>query len=302
LAQDITKRTPDAFEGEAIDTELVVPWLTEYERQRVDEAKAVSAEALARAAAEIRTQHDCTLAEQISAKSGMAIVSASRLVAARHRGLLLPHLDLDFDHLGIVSVAAVLADPDRFIGETLADPLEGADYGRCKAKVMRGGDGLFIHSFAHGRAFYLLRHDARSAKAAIVQAPVDGVIDYAMAIRATAEMEADELADFAATVAKTVGIGVRAVMARIVKERREREQAQRKAALASGGDGRLIRPRPEPDGELLPTTKFLDEVLASDQREEPPMRDASGNLVEVRAQEAQVGVARHIEPRVAPGV
>jgi hypothetical protein len=244
LAQDITKRTPDAFEGEAIDTELVVPWLTEYERQRVDEAKAVSAEALARAAAEIRTQHDCTLAEQISAKSGMAIVSASRLVAARHRGLLLPHLDLDFDHLGIVSVAAVLADPDRFIGETLADPLEGADYGRCKAKVMRGGDGLFIHSFAHGRAFYLLRHDARSAKAAIVQAPVDGVIDYAMAIRATAEMEADELADFAATVAKTVGIGVRAVMARIVKERREREQAQRKAALAS--------PVPPPDYRMRP--------------------------------------------------
>jgi hypothetical protein len=36
------------------------------------------------------------------------------------------------------------------------------------------------------------------------------------------------------------------------------------------------------DGERLPTTKFLDEVLASDQREEPPMRDASGNLVEVR--------------------
>jgi hypothetical protein len=285
LAQDVTKRTPDVFEGEAIDTGLVVPPLTEYERQRVEEAKAVSAEALGKAAAEIRTQHDRMLAEKTSAKSGMPITSALRLVAARHRGVLLPHLDLDFDHLGIVSVAAVLADPDRFIGETLADPLEGADYGRCKAKVMRGDDGLFIHSFAHGRAIYLLRHDARSAKAMITQAPVDGLIDYAMAILATTEMEADELADFAATVAKTKGIGVRAVMARIAKERREREQAQRKKVLASGGDGRLIRPRPEPDGELLPTTKFLDEVLASDQREEPPMRDASGNLVEVRVQE-----------------
>jgi hypothetical protein len=72
----------------------------------------------------------------------LPIISASRLVAARHRGVLLPHLELDFDHLGIVSVAAVLADPDRFIGETLADPLEGADYGRHA--------GLFIHSFAHG--------------------------------------------------------------------------------------------------------------------------------------------------------
>ena len=153
------------------------------------------------------------------------------MVAARHRGVLLPHLELDFDHLGIVSVAAVLAEPDRFIGETLADPLEGADYGRCKAKVMRGDDsGLLIHSFAHGRTIYLLRHDARSAKAAIAQAPVDGLIDYAMAILATTEMEPDELEDFAASVAKATGIGVRAVKARIAKERREREQAERKAA------------------------------------------------------------------------
>jgi hypothetical protein len=132
----------------------------------------------------------------------MPIISALRLAAARHRGVLLPHLDLDFDHLGIVSVAAVLADPDRFVSETLADPLEGADYGRCKAKVMRGGDGLFIHSFAHGRALYLLRHDARSAKAAITQAPAAGLMDYAMAMLATTEMEADELEEFVASVAK----------------------------------------------------------------------------------------------------
>jgi hypothetical protein len=283
LAQDVTKRTPEVFEGEKIDTELVVPRLTEYERQLVDEAKAVSSEALGKAAAEIRAQHDRTLAEQISAKSGMPIISAKRLVEARHRGALLPHLDLDFDHLGMSSVAELLADPDRFVGETLADPLEGADYGRCKAKVMRGDDGdLFIHSFAHGRSLYHLRHDARSAKAAIAKAPVDGLVDSAMAILAMTQMEADELTDFVTTVAKKADVGVQAVKARIAKDRREREQAKRKATLASGGDGRLIRPRPQPDGELLPTTKFLDEVLASDQREEPPMRDASGNFVEVR--------------------
>jgi hypothetical protein len=113
----VTKRTPDVFEGEAVDTELVVPRLSEYERQRVKEAKAASAEALGRAATEIRTQHDRTLAERISTKLGLPIISASRLVAARHRGILLPHLELDFDHLGIVSVAEVLADPNRFVGE-----------------------------------------------------------------------------------------------------------------------------------------------------------------------------------------
>src|SRR5262249_55323379 len=145
--------------------------------------------------------------------------------------------------------------------------------------------GLFIHSFAHGQSIYLLRHDARSAKAAIAQAPVDGLIDYAVALQAMTDMEADELADFVATVAKKAGIGVKAGKERVAKERREREKASRKTALASSGEGRVIRPRPAFDGELLPTTKFLDEILASDQREEPPMRDASGNLVEVRVQE-----------------
>ena len=106
-----------------------------------------------------------------------------------------------------------------------------------------------------------------------------------MAILANSEMEPDELADFAATVAKAAGIGVRAVMARIAKERRERERAERKAAMSQRADGRIVRPRPEPDGELTPTVTFLDQVLAADPREEPPMRDASGNLVEVRVRE-----------------
>ena len=101
---------------------------------------------------------------------------------------------------------------------------------------MRADDGgLFIHSFAHGRGFYRLRHDVRSAKAAIAQAPADAVVDYRHGDLGQTEMEADELADFAATVAKAAEIGVRAVMARIDKERRERERAQRKAAMASEG-------------------------------------------------------------------
>src|SRR3984893_13648063 len=124
-------------------------------------------------------------------------MTALRLVQARHRGVLLPYVDLDFDHLGIVPVLQVLADPDCFIGETLADPLEGADYGRCKAKVMRDDEGArFIHSFAHGQAIYRLRHDARSAKAAIDQMPKDGLVDYAMGLLAQAEMEAGERAHF----------------------------------------------------------------------------------------------------------
>jgi hypothetical protein len=106
-----------------------------------------------------------------------------------------------------------------------------------------------------------------------------------MATLAESELEEDELADFVETVAKVAKVGIRAVKARINKERKERETARRKATIASSADERTIRPRPEPDGELLPTVTFLDAKLASDQGDEPPMRDASGNLVEVRVRE-----------------
>ena len=105
-----------------------------------------------------------------------------------------------------------------------------------------------------------------------------------MAILAAAELEPDELDDFIATVAEAAGTGKKTVKDRIKKEQREREQNARKTAMASVEDGRVTLARPPSDGELLPMTKLLDELLASDEGEEPPMRDASGNLVEVRVQ------------------
>jgi len=55
--------------------------------------------------------------------------------------------------------------------------------------------------------------------------------------------------------------------------------------MAAQADGRIVRPRQEPDGELTPTVTFLDQLLAKDTAEEPPMRDTTGNLVEVRVRE-----------------
>jgi hypothetical protein len=286
LAQDQAERNPQAVEGEVIDTELMVPRLSEYERHLVDEAKALSTEALAVTASEVRTRHDRELADKLSAQSGMPIVTAVRLIGARHRGVLLPCIDLDFDHLGMAKVGDVLANPDRFVNETLADPMEGAAYGRCKAKVLRSDDGgLLIHSFAHGNATYRLRHDARSAKIALNHAPADGVMDHAIAIVNMAELEPDEIDQFTEAVAKAANIGKRAVVARFAKAQKAREEAARNAAAASGDDARIVRPRPPPDGEVTPTVTFLDELLAADVREEPPMRDGSGNLVEVRVRE-----------------
>ncbi len=286
LAQDPEKRVPEVFAGEAIQSDRVVPRLTEYERHRVNEAKRASAEALGKPAAAVRNEHDRKLAEKISAKSGMPFLTAMRHVAARHRGVLFPDVELEFDHLGIVTVGTVLADPARFIGETLADPMEGVGYGRCKAMVMKGDDGtLLIHSFAHGRCIYFLRLDLKSAKAAFAQAPAGAMADHALAILAQAELEEDELAEFIALVAKAANVGVRVLMRRIKKDRAERQAEKQKASIETSTDGRIIRPRPEPDGELLPTVTFLDELLAADRNDEPPMRNASGAFVQVEVKQ-----------------
>jgi hypothetical protein len=286
LAQDPAKRVPEAFEGDAIDSTQAVPRLSEYERHRVNEAKAASATALGKAAAKVRNKHDKELAEKISAKTGAAIFTVLRLVQARHRGVLYPDIELEFDRLGLVTVGAVLADPDRYVGETLADPMEGIEYGRCKAKIMRADNGgLFIHSFAHGRGFYDLRHGLKSAKAALAQAPVEGMVDYALAILAKAELEEDELEQFIAHVAKTAKVGIRAVTIRFKAYREKQKAEKRKAAMAETGDGRIVRPRPQLDEELSPTVIFLDELLANVNSDEPPMRNAGGAIVRVEDKE-----------------
>jgi hypothetical protein len=286
VAQDPEKRVPEAFEGEEIDSGRVVPPLTEYERHRVNEAKRASAEALGKSAAAVRSEHDKKLAEAISTASGVPLLTALRLVAARHRGVLYPDVALEFDHLGTMTAGAVLADPERFVGETLADPMEGVSYGRCKAMVMKDDDcALLIHSFAHGRGIYLLRHDLKSAKAAFAQAPADAMVEHALAILAQAELEEDELADFVAHVSRSANVGVRVLTRRIKKDRAQRESEKHKASMGSSTDGRIIRRRPEADGELLPTITFVDELLAADRSKEPPMRNASGAFVQVEVKQ-----------------
>jgi hypothetical protein len=56
------------------------------------------------------------------------------------------------------TVAEVLATPDKYVDETLSDPIEGLAYGRGKAKLFRRDNGsLSIHSFAHGGINYELK-------------------------------------------------------------------------------------------------------------------------------------------------
>jgi hypothetical protein len=83
-----------------------------------------------------------------------------------YRGSLGAGVVLVFDDFGEVTVAEVLSDPAKYHLATLADPIEGIEYGRGKAKVFVRDDGsIIIHSFAHGGQVFTLRNKDEGEKA-----------------------------------------------------------------------------------------------------------------------------------------
>ena len=157
LQQDKESRRPIAVDGVALDTVAVCPPLTIVERSRLDELKARERERLAPEMAKARTAFVESQARTLVARTGMTAKAARQVIIRQCEGVLRPDIELPFDDPALAgcTVGDVLADPERFEGETLADPLEGVSYGRCVAKVMRRADGTpWIHSFAHGRTIY----------------------------------------------------------------------------------------------------------------------------------------------------
>src|SRR4029077_4027777 len=97
-------------------------------------------------------------AASFAARRGLSEQEAEQIARAAGEHDLTAEFELQFDELEEpCTVADVLAEPDQYVGQTLADPLEGVSYGRGKAKVLKRHDGtLMIHSFAHGGIKYRL--------------------------------------------------------------------------------------------------------------------------------------------------
>jgi hypothetical protein len=136
------------------------PPLSPEEQVRLQALRGLDIARLAPEAAEKRRAFINTRAAELSTRAGVPIPQAKKIVLQQCEGVLLPDIVLPFDdrNLAGATVGDVLADPDRFEGETLADPIEGPGYGRCKAKILLRPDGSpWIHSFAHGNAVYQLQ-------------------------------------------------------------------------------------------------------------------------------------------------
>jgi hypothetical protein len=285
IEQDAESRRPAAFDGDALDTLLACPPLTIVEKSRLDELRAKERYRLAPEAAEVRGKFIDQRAQRLIARTGMSEPEAKRIIARQCDGILRPDIELPFDDPELVgkTVADVLTDPERFVGATLSDPLEGPEYGTCKAMIMRRPNGaLWIHSFAHGRTIYELKPDARAARVAVEQAhdPDKTFLDLAL----SGDLDEAEIEHLRNQAAKRSGSGKRMLSNMLKEARKERNaenaRVERELRAAARTDPRPIIPSPSKDAPWLPLMSVINEPLAASNQ--PPWRDIDGDTTTAR--------------------
>jgi hypothetical protein len=228
LAQDQASRRPIPIDGAPLDTTAACPPLGILEEQKLKEIRAKEKQRLAPEIAKAREHFIERQSERVAQRAGTDLVQARIIVERQCAGILLPDVALPFDdpELSDTTVGDVLADPARFEGETLADPLEGPEYGICKARIMRRADGSpWIHSFAHGRTVYELKHDARSIEATLMKASIDGLAELFVRLVLTGDLDEDAVERLRDIVSNRTGVGKRALSAKLKSAPRARRTA-----------------------------------------------------------------------------
>ena len=287
LAQNLDARRAIATPGIAVDTRRVLPPLSASECGQLEQIRGAERRRIDSEVIAIRAAADLKLSQEIAHREGIPIEVARRQVKARHEEVLMPGMTLvmDDEGLGDVTVAKVLKNPDAFIGETLADPLEGPSYGPGKAMVMadRNTDGVFIHSFAHGGARHRLCYDRSLLEEVLRAADPEHVSDIFIAKEAQSHIEPDDEAALVDLVSQLSGIGKRPITQKLKQERDRRNRENRATMEAKRPSStRPVHRAPESDAELTPTMSLLDDVLGQVVADQPPMRGLSGGLIEIR--------------------
>jgi hypothetical protein len=289
LQQDKESRRPIAVGGVVLDTVAACPSLTIVEQARLDELKARERERLAPEMAKVRKAFVEAQAKKLVPRTGMSEKAARQVIVRQCAGVLRPDIALPFDdpELAGCTVGDVLANPDLYEDETLADPLEGEAYGRCVAKIMRRTDGTpWIHSFAHGRTIYELKQDAASVRKAMEKAAKDDVVATFTRLAAGADLDPVDLAELRQLAKKLSGIGLRAIDDAL-KSAQQQQAAQNAKAARARQVVRRRDPRPYirsplPDEPWLPEMGVLNEVIGRVIAARPPARDIDGDAMQVR--------------------
>jgi hypothetical protein len=276
-------------EAKRLDTRAVGPPLTVVEQSCLNELRAKEAQRLAPERAKAREVFIDRQSQRLAQRTGVDMRRARRTIERQCEGILLPDVELPFDDLDFAgcTVADVLADPARFEGSNLADPLEGIQYGRCKARIMRRPDGtLWIHSFAHGRTVYELKLDYRAVKAVLEKAAKDEAAETFVRLVLAGDLDNAEVELLRNLAQEISGIGKRTLDAKLkaarLKAAAEKAQQEIARRLAERQDPRPQIRAPRSDAPWNPEMDVLNQGLGKATEPEPPMRDIDGVTVRVR--------------------
>jgi hypothetical protein len=290
LSQDKASRRPIVSDGNVLDTISACPPLSVVEQQKLRKLKAEASYSLTPEQARARETWAADQTQRLMKRTGLSKDEATRVIECQSQGILLPDVELVFTDPGLAgaTVAHVLDNPARFEGRSLADPLEGIDYGRSTAKVMRRSNGTpWINSFAHGRTTYQLKYDIRSARAQIEQAgnPADA-LEKLMFTAYLDEVEIKQLLD---EVAKRTKVGIRPLEAKLKTARKRHaiqvsmENAERQ--LAQRKDPRPRINVPLSDAPWLPAMETLNEVIGKSSDLYPQARSAGCSIAQMQMSE-----------------
>ena len=289
LQQDKASRRPVSIAGVVLDTLAACPPLTIVEQSRLDELKARERERLAPEKAKAQAAFVERQAKKLVARKGLTEAAARQVVLRQCEGILRPDIELKFDDpdLAGCTVGDVLADPERFEGETLADPLEGEEYGPCKARIMRRADGTpWIHSFAHGRTVYELKHDAASVRRGDGEGGEGRRGGGFVRLAAGADIDAVELEELRQLAKELSGVGLRAINAMLKAAQKQHAAQQATAArtqrAALRQDPRPLIRSPFPNDPWLPQMDVLNEVIGAVVAIMPPVRNIDDDATRVR--------------------
>jgi hypothetical protein len=289
LAQDQQSRRSIVADGKALDTVVACPPLKISEASKLRDLQAKETHRLSPERARARSAYIKEQTARIVQRTGITAEEAAKAVQRQCDGVLLPQFVLPFDDQNLegVTVADILADPFRFEGATLADPLEGVDYGRGKAKIMLRADGTpWIHSFAHGRTVYELKLDYRAVRAAIEKAPSEAAHEAFVKLAVVADLDDVELDRLVDLTKQRTGVGVRTIRSKFrVAQQENKKQRAKESEERRRAERRDPRPQidePPDDAEWLPQMQVLNDVLGSSSAPLPPMRDIEGVVTRIR--------------------
>jgi hypothetical protein len=286
VRQDAAIRAPHVKQGGWLDTHAACPPLDAREKYELDkllaEAKHAAKPECARVEAARRDKEKKDLIER-----GLSEKDAEKIARKFTRGVLMPEVKLVFadTDIGTVTVGDVLADPDKFVDEPLADPHEGVDYkgGAQCAKVLRRYDGLiFIRSHAHGETFYELKYNAEAIRRIMAQTAKDEAVDKLIALSLIADLDPVETANLIKETAEKAGVGLRPLQNKYKEAHeqhdKERHEAMQEAALAARTDPRPQYKAPHKDTPWLGEMQAYDAILGAVMDEMPPSRHIEDEL------------------------